>query len=196
LDLDKISPKVIGEKIMLGPLRADMNDTYRRWLHNPHVSYMLRPNALYTHEQENDWMAASLKSGNVHFTIYEKETGTPIGCCGLMEIDDINRTAEFGIFIGEENNKNKGLGTEAVLLTVDYGFNIMNLSSVFLRVHANNMRALKVYERVGFKKIGIRRRGQFLGGIYHDDLFMDILPDELKFSRTKELLKQVEEKTA
>ena len=124
------------------------------------------------------------------------ETGTPIGSCGFMDIDDINRCAEFGIFIGEESDKNKGYGTEAAMLTIDYGFNILNLSSIFLRVHTNNKRALKVYEKVGFKKIGIRRRGQFLGGQFHDDIFMDILPEELKFSRTKELLKQVEEKTA
>ena len=173
MDLDKISPKLIGDKVILGRLRRELNDIYRHWLDRPENSFMPRPHLLLTFEQENEWFAMNEKSGDVNFTIYEKEHGKPIGVSGFAHIQSVNRDAEFGIYLGEETFKNKGFGTEAAILTIDYAY---------------NERALRVYEKIGFRKIGVRRRAQFLGGQFIDDIYMDILPEDSKFSKITQMI--------
>ena len=49
-----------------------------------------------------------------------------------------------------------------------------------LSVMSFNERAIACYKKVGFKEIGRRRKGYFLNGKYHDEIFMDILKDEFK----------------
>ncbi len=179
LNLDDISPKIIGQKVLLGPFRSELADTYRRWLHDLETSVNLHPNILLTFEDEQEWLRSFAKQGNIGFTIYEKKTGTPIGSTGLHFNEGVNYTAEFGILIGEKSFQEKGLGTEATALTVDYGFNILNLSSISLKVHEFNKRGFHVYEKVGFRTVGIRRNSFYLAGKFYNDILMDILPQDL-----------------
>ena len=192
IDLDLISPKLIGTKVILGPTREDLNDTYRRWLHDLEVGVYLFATHLYTHDQEDEWFVTNREAGNIHFTVYEKESGTPIGTTGLMHIDQVHRSAEFGIMIGEKVYQNRGYGTAATALTIDYGFNALNLASIFLRVHEFNQHGIKVYEKVGFKEIGRRRRAYFVGGKFYEDVLMDIVPEEFAGGVIRNLMQEIE----
>jgi RimJ/RimL family protein N-acetyltransferase len=60
-----------------------------------------------------------------------------------------------------------------------FGFRHMNLQRIELNVFSVNPRALRVYERVGFKVEGTRRRSQFVGGRYVDSFVMGLLSEEL-----------------
>ena len=181
-NLDIISPKMIGKKVMLGPIREDLNNLYRRWLHDMETSIHLVPVRLLTFQMETDWLRAATAAGHVLFTVYEKQSGTPIGTTSLMTVDTVNRSAEFGIMIGEKGFRNRGFGTEATVLTLDYGFNFMNLQSIYLRVHEFNTRAVRTYEKVGFKICGKRRSSYFVAGKYYDDVLMDIICSEFSSS--------------
>ena len=65
-------------------------------------------------------------------------------------------------------------------LLIDYGFNTLNLLSLELKVFANNLRAIACYEKLGFKKIGYRRKADYIEGIFLDDLMMDLLVEDWK----------------
>ena len=97
-----------------------------------------------------------------------------------MKIDNINRCAEVGLFIGDEENRNKGYGAEALRLLSDYSFNYLNLNNIQLGVKAFNERAIACYKKVGFKEYGRRREAYFLNGKYYDHVFMDILAREFE----------------
>ena len=191
MNLDAVSPKLIGEKVVLGPIREELNDHYRRWLHDPEVSFYLVASRLLTSHMETEWIRDAVAAGHVLFTIYDKNSGAPIGTTSLMGTDHVNRTAEFGIMIGEKEYQNRGFGSEATLLTVDYGFNILNLESIYLRVHDFNRRALRIYEKVGFKTCGRRRRAYYIGNQYHDDIYMDIVRDEFRQSMINPMVNQL-----
>ena len=100
--------------------------------------------------------------------------------CGIEKIDYINRTGILGIFIGQEEARNKGYGKETVKLLLDFGFNYLNLHSIELKVMSFNKRAIKCYEKCGFKEVGRRREAYFLNGKYHDVIEMDIIRREFK----------------
>ncbi|HPG41874.1 MAG TPA: GNAT family protein [bacterium] len=179
MDLTTIAPKMTGKKVLLGPMQKELNDLYRLWLHDAGNFLYLTPSLLLTHEQETEWLATMDNSDNILFTIFDKSNGKPIGTTALLNVEPVSRGAEFGIVIGDKDYQNKGYGTEATLLTIDYGFNIANLVSIFLRVHEFNNRAIHVYEKIGFKRIGMRRQNCYIAGKFYNDIYMDILREDL-----------------
>jgi RimJ/RimL family protein N-acetyltransferase len=55
-----------------------------------------------------------------HFSIVLKENDQLLGSCGLMSVDQVQGTAELGIFIGDPAERGKGYGSEAIRLLLDY----------------------------------------------------------------------------
>ena len=92
-----------------------------------------------------------------------------------MNVNLVSRKATLGIFIGDEENRSKGYGTEAMKLLVDYGFNILGLHNIDLNVFAFNKQAIRAYEKVGFKEYGRRHESYFLDGKFHDEISMEII---------------------
>ncbi len=95
-----------------------------------------------------------------------------------MNIDPINQTAELGILIGEESERGKGYGQEALKLMLDYGFNTLNLYNIYLGVYSFNEQAMACYKKVGFKEAGRLRKAKFHNGKRYDDIKMDMLREE------------------
>ena len=77
------------------------------------------------------------------FAIVLKETDELIGNCGFVDINHLHQRGEVGLFIGAEENRSKGYGTEALSLLVEYGFNYLNLKNIMLKVFSFNKRAIK-----------------------------------------------------
>ena len=114
------------------------------------------------------------------FAIVTIENDKMIGTVGLENVNSINRTATLGIFIGDKDYRDKGYGTEAIRLILEYGFKYLNLHSIRLDLLAVNERAHKCYLKCGFKDTGKSREEIFLNGKYYDKLHMDILEDEFE----------------
>ena len=144
----------------LGPLRKDLVPTYLRWFNDYGTMRTLGivPVPL-TLEQEEKWYENAISRGDtdIAFTIYEKANARPIGNVDLHEIDHRNRTAEFGIAIGEPDARGKGYGTEAAQLILDYAFTALGLHNVMLLVFAYNLAGIRAYSKAGFKEFGRRR---------------------------------------
>ncbi|MGB3780638.1 MAG: GNAT family N-acetyltransferase [Tunicatimonas sp.] len=73
---------------------------------------------------------------------------------GMAEIsDEGERVAKLArILIGEESMRGKGIGTELVNQLADYGFNKLKKKKLILNVYAWNLRAIKCYEKAGFRR--------------------------------------------
>ncbi len=172
---------IVGEKVALGPLRKDLVPTYLRWFNDYGTMRTLgiMPVPL-TLEQEEKWYenAISRRDTDIAFTIYEKATERPIGNVDFHEIDHRNRTAEFGIAIGEPDARGKGYGTEATQLMLDYAFTALGLHNVMLLVFAYNLAGIRAYSNAGFRQFGRRRESKFMGGKYWDVIHMECLATE------------------
>lgn len=102
-----------------------------------------------------------------------------IGICQLTAINAVARSADLQIRIGEAASRGKGLGLEAVRLLVEYGFRDLNLHRVSLQVFATNHRAIKTYQKAGFRHEGTLRDAAFIDGRFVDVWVMGILEGEL-----------------
>ena len=177
---------VVGQKVALGPLRKESAVLLGvKWLNDLEVTRTLSITAgrPFTLEAEQDWYdRVSRSDSDVLFAIYERATLRIIGSTGLHRIDHFNRTAEFGILIGEKDCWGKGFGTETARLMLDYAFNVLGLHNVMLKVFSYNERGIRAYARAGFKVIGRRREAHRLGGRAFDEIFMDCLATEFEGS--------------
>ena len=103
----------------------------------------------YTEESEISWVKENLEKNAQVFSMIEKAGGQFIGNIELMEPKD--GEAELGIAITAEK-QDKGFGTEAIPALLAYGFNRLGLKRVCLRVFPENHRAIRVYEKCGFRE--------------------------------------------
>jgi RimJ/RimL family protein N-acetyltransferase len=119
------------------------------------------------------------RQDNVEFAVILLSTGQLVGFGGLS---DISRalTATLFVGIGERGLWGKGLGTEATRLICEYGFFFRNLYSIKVEVNGYNHRAIRIYERLGFKSAGRVRGVIMLNGRRYDQIIMDLLRAEFE----------------
>jgi diamine N-acetyltransferase len=176
----------VGERVALGPIRKDLLDVYTRWVNDVEVRHGLTNLGLYTRESEEAWYTeASVAMGmpepeSVTFTIYDRSDGAPVGTTSLFTIQWRLSRARFGILLGER--RGAGLGSEATRLTLDWAFTVLGLHNVMLEVLPWNARAIRAYERAGFRMIGRRRDALVSFGRRCDEVLMDAVASEFEGS--------------
>jgi RimJ/RimL family protein N-acetyltransferase len=172
-----------GKKCYLSPMNPDDAEKFVEWFNDLELIINLQSyNSVINVEGERRFL--DNPSNDHNYSIVDIEKDELIGNCGFMELDNLNQTAEIGIFIAKDH-WSKGYGTEALALLLDYGFKALNLHNVLLRVYSFNKRAIKCYEKAGFKIIGRRREALHRNMEKHDIIYMDILSDEFYAHTTK-----------
>ena len=86
----------------------------------------------------------------------------------------------MAVGIDDKERLNQGLGTEAIRLILGYAFDVLRLHRISIRVVAYNKRAIRAYEKCGFKVEGSEREAALVDGVRHDDIKMGILEREFR----------------
>jgi aminoglycoside 6'-N-acetyltransferase len=95
------------------------------------------------------------------------------------ETDPEYRHAGIDLFLGERF-QGRGLGPEAVGLAAAYLFDVRGHHRLTIDPAAGNRRAIRAYEKVGFRPVGVMRQYELgADGRFHDGLLMDLLRGEL-----------------
>jgi RimJ/RimL family protein N-acetyltransferase len=110
------------------------------------------------------------------WVIQDRSSGNLVGESVLSELDEDNRTCGFRIWIS--GARDRGLGTEAVRLTLRHAFEDQHLHRVGLEVYDFNPRARHVYEKAGFIHEGTQREALLFDGQRIDCHVMGILARE------------------
>ena len=113
-------------------------------------------------EKERKWVREKLAEKAVLFSMIEKTGGAFIGNIELMDLTDSE--AELGIAITAAK-QDLGYGTEAIRAVTGYAFDELGMKRVFLKVYPDNARAIRVYEKCGFREYDRTE----------EDVFMEIL---------------------
>jgi diamine N-acetyltransferase len=173
---------IFGERVRLRHVERVDLPKFVEWLNNPLVTQGISMHIPMSMDEEESWYEGVLKSPNEERPLCidaKHEDGWQlIGNSGFFSIDWRNRSAEFGIFIGDTAYWDQGYGTEVVRLILQHGFSTLNLHRIFLRVFADNQRAIRVYEKVGFVHEGCQRQAEYRSGRFQDVLLMSMLRPE------------------
>jgi aminoglycoside 6'-N-acetyltransferase len=95
------------------------------------------------------------------------------------EEDPMYRHAGIDIFLGTAS-QGQGVGPEAIGLLARFMYEQRGHHRITIDPAAANERAIRCYEKVGFRPVGIMRqyeRGP--DGQFHDGLLMELLRDDL-----------------
>lgn len=116
---------------------------------------------------------------NIRCSILNEE-GQVLGLVSLTNIDRMNQSATFHIMLGDSTHRDKGIGSYAAKEILRHAFFDMNLNRVELTVLESNTRAIALYDKLGFKKEGIKREVVYKNGLFVNMIFMAILKSEYK----------------
>ena len=172
-------PVLEGAAVRLRPIADADTDLIVKWRNTPSVVQNFIFRQTFTPEMHRSWLATKVATGQVvQYIIIDKADAKPVGSVYYRDIDGHNRSAEYGIFIGEESARGKGLGTETAKLFTDFGFAELQLHRISLRVLAENPAARRSYEKAGFVQEGVFRDMELLDGQYRDVVFMARLAEK------------------
>ncbi len=175
---------LFGQNIYLRGLElTDVTELMKHW-NNVEVKKFLNSSVPHSIQEEVEWIKHTWKlrkeGKSFTFAIIHKETDLYIGNIEIDIINQNSRRGVIGIAIFNQDYWNRGFGTESIQIILNFAFNVLNLNSVELEVFANNQRAIRCYEKSGFKQMGVRREAVFLEGEYIDSLLLDITFNEWK----------------
>lgn len=165
-------------------LRAfELNDLENlvNWRNDVKVTSHLGGNSFFVSSlRETEWIKNAVFNDdkNIRLAICLKENNQHIGNVNLTSINWINRNAEYSIMIGDINQWGKGIGNEATHLILKYAFEELNLNRIYLTVREDNINAIKLYSKIGFKHEGILRESLFKNNKYINMIMMSILKFE------------------
>ena len=141
-------------------------DLKLKWINDPENHKFLHYNIPLEYEKTLNWFNGRDLDRRLDCII---EFGNaPVGLIGLLEIDKINRKAEYYITIGDHRFKRKGIATMASELILQVGFEVLGLNKIYLNVDAENVGACALYE-----KIGMTCEGYFIEDLWHNGKLVD-----------------------
>ncbi|GAA0116094.1 GNAT family N-acetyltransferase [Clostridium senegalense] len=170
-----------GEKVKLREYKKEDIRKAQKYMNDPEIKKLLNSNIPYpiTFEDEERWYESlGATKDTYNFAIETLEDNQYIGGCGINKIDWKNSVVIIGIFIGDKEYWNKGYGTDAINILIRFIFEQMNIRKIKLQVFSFNERAIRAYEKCGFKREGVLRQEIFRDGRYHDEIIMGLLRQE------------------
>lgn len=140
-----------GQRVWLRPMTVEDTEKIVAWRNKDFVRKNFIYQEFFTKEGHLSWIRDQVETGHVVQFIICLSDGRQIGSVYLRDIDREKGTAEYGIFIGEEDALGCGYGTETAREALAYAFTELKLQKVFLRFLEDNIGAMKSYEHAGFR---------------------------------------------
>ena len=122
---------------------------------------------------------------NAHQDIYEakqlrlaiclNDSQKAIGLIDLFDFDPKNSRAGLGLVIADLASRNKGIGSEALELVINYSFQQLQLHQLYANIGSDNEISLQLFTKFGFQKIGIKKDWIKVNNHYKDELLFQLI---------------------
>ena len=157
-------------------------ENWSRWWRNSEYGRLLdlTPPHLWSPKSVKGWIEKELEKESPELIVFGIRTLADDKMIGFVDINKPNHhhDAWVGIGLGEPDYWGKGYGTDAMKVFLRYAFCEMNLHRVSLSVFDYNPRAVRSYEKAGFKLEGRGREMILRDGQHFDVIYMGILQHE------------------
>ncbi len=124
-----------------------------KWLNDNRITFFMdkgyEKNTLK--KQLSYYNSINNSKADILFAIYSKKIH--IGNVGLHQINFKNKTAQFGIIIGNTNYHKKGIGKNVWQSIINFGFNNLKIKKIYTMIVADNIASKKIAKYLGFKKM-------------------------------------------
>ena len=176
-----------GKKIYLRPLKkSDINDGWLNWINDPDARENLMGYFPVIEKDLKSYFNLQKLPYSAMFAICLKKDNKYIGNIRLSSIDWINKCCAYGRLIGNKGCRGKGYGSEALILILRYGFEVLGMNRMYTSVIKTNKASVKSSLKIGVKKEGILRKASFKQGKFFDRVSLSILAKDFfnKYGKT------------
>lgn len=111
----------------------------------------------------------------LRLAICEKDGFTALGLIDLFDFDPVNQRAGIGIIIRDAENRNKGVGKEALSLLINYSFSKLQLHQLYANIDTDNTVSISLFTNFGFKQIGVKKDWNKIHGQYKDEALYQLI---------------------
>lgn len=167
--------RIMGEQIYLRSITDSDEDTENilRWRNSDAVRPYFIYQKPFTVEGHKQWLEKEIFSGNGYqFIVCKTGDDKAIGCTYLRDYDKVSRKAEYGFFLGEVEERGKGIGKEMLQLTMKFAFGELGIHKLYARAFADNMPSVKSFLSCGFEQEAYFKDEEYINGEYRDIVFL------------------------
>jgi len=169
-----------GKRLYLRPVEEGDLPYFVRWFNNAEITKFLHAFKPATIEDEREWFSSisKRKGSDLIFSIVLFEDHRLIGNTGLHRIDYRHGTATTGSVIGDQEMWQKGFGSEAKMVLLNYAFNTLNLRKINSHVYGFNARSKGHLEKCGYRQEGVQKDQFFVDGRFEDIINMAVFKED------------------
>jgi len=171
--------RIIGEKIYLRPITIDDSETIVKWRNQENVRKYFYFREDFSLEGQKKWFHSKVETKEVfQFIVCSKEDDTKLGCTYIQGCNIATCSAESGIFLGADDIRGKGVGKEALKLTVWFAFHELGLKSLTARAIKENEASINTHLSVGYKVVEYTTQKVIPTGELVDTVMMEIVNEQ------------------
>ena len=121
---------------------------------------------------------------NAHRDIYDVKQlrlvicdlqGKEVGLIDVFDFEPKDRRAAIGILIADAADREKGYGAEALGLICSYCFKHLALHQVYANITQGNETSIKLFEKQGFQKVGVKKDWTYSQGQFKDEILYQLI---------------------
>ncbi|WOV83647.1 GNAT family protein [Sporosarcina jeotgali] len=170
-------PTIVGRKVILRPFVDEDFPYIEECLKDPELLKLTGSDSVYNRETVLHWYTTRNEQTNrLDLAIVDPVQGCLVGEAVANSYDAGNHSMNFRIMIGPRG-RDRGLGSEATQLFLDYLFFSTSLCGITLSVFEFNPRARHVYEKLGFVECGIEENDLEFEGEWINSILMSLPRD-------------------
>jgi RimJ/RimL family protein N-acetyltransferase len=159
-----------GREIYLRAVsEADVTDRYISWLSDPQVTRYMGWRAFPSTRADVIEYVNSQRAGDSLFlAIVRRSDDVHVGNIHLGPIDWVHRRAELAMLLGDQAAWGRGYMTESFELVIAHAFEKLNLHKLKAGTDAENIGAIRVFQKTGWTEEGRLRAETFRDGQFRD----------------------------
>lgn len=170
---------IMSDRVLIRELEEGDLARVLEWINDEEIAYYMGIRHRVTWPEQQAWYRRLKKDSSKQvFAILLKEELRHVGNISLDNINLIDQNARLTIFLGDKSLYGKGLGRDALKAFLGYCFRQLKLHRVYLIVHEENERAIRLYSRCGFATEGLFREHEFYQGRFINKLLMGLLAQD------------------
>lgn len=175
------SSLLVGKKVRLTVFKEEDLSSLENWYND--IEFLRLYDVIAAFPKSSSQLSEMLQDirkadDKYMFAVRTIDENKLVGVTGFENILWNNGSAVIYIGLGDVGARGKGIGREALALTIAFGFDELNLHRIQLNVLAYNEPAIKLYEGIGFKREGTYRECIHRAGRRYDMYLYGLLRKE------------------
>lgn len=171
-----------GKNISLRAMEQDDVDTLYEWENTIELWHVSNTQTPFSKHVLKEFIQNSqydiYTNKQLRLMVIENDTNTTIGTIDLFEFDVQHARAGLGIYI-HQNYTGKGYAFESLNLVINYCFEILHLKQVYSLVNQSNEPSLRLFEKAGFEKTGLKKSWNKVGiNRFEDVYFLQLINEK------------------